>query len=132
LSGQALDLTVSLRQPVFVPESTRGLKVLELFKKTGIHMALVVDEYGVVQGLVTLNDILVEIVGDVSSADELENPQAVQREDGSWLLDGMLPVDEFLNFSTSTSCVESIEAAIRPGRFCDDAPRSYPHCHRSF
>lgn len=95
LSGQALDLTVSLRQPVFVPESTRGLKVLELFKKTGIHMALVVDEYGVVQGLVTLNDILVEIVGDVSSADELENPQAVQREDGSWLLDGMLPVDEF-------------------------------------
>lgn len=95
LSGQALDLTVSLRQPVFVPESTRGLKVLELFKKTGIHMALVVDEYGVVQGVVTLNDILVEIVGDVSSADELENPQAVQREDGSWLLDGMLPVDEF-------------------------------------
>lgn len=95
LSGQPLDLTVSLRQPVFVPESTRGLKVLELFKKTGIHMALVVDEYGVVQGLVTLNDILVEIVGDVSSADELENPQAVQREDGSWLLDGMLPVDEF-------------------------------------
>jgi len=84
-------MTVSLRQPVFV-ESTRGLKVLEF--KTGIHMALVVDEYGVVQE-VTLNDILVEIVGDVSSADELENPQAVQREDGSWLLDGMLPVDEF-------------------------------------
>ncbi|PSB29024.1 hemolysin family protein [Chlorogloea sp. CCALA 695] len=95
LSGEALDLTVSLRQPVFVPESTRGLKVLELFKQTGIHMALVVDEYGVIQGLVTLNDILVEIVGDVPSADELDDPQAVQREDGSWLLDGMLPVDEF-------------------------------------
>ena len=95
LSGQPLDLAISLRQPVFVPESTRGLKVLELFKQTGIHMALVIDEYGVVQGLVTLNDILVEIVGDVSSADELGNPQAVQREDGSWLLDGMLPVDEF-------------------------------------
>ncbi len=95
LSGEALDLTVSLRQPVFVPESTRGLKVLELFKQTGTHMALVVDEYGVIQGLVTLNDILVEIVGDVPSADELEDPQAVQREDGSWLLDGMLPVDEF-------------------------------------
>ncbi len=95
LSGEALDLTVSLRQPVFVPESTRGLKVLELFKQTGIHMALVVDEYGVIQGLVTLNDILVEIVGDVPSADELDDPQAVQREDGSWLLDGMLSVDEF-------------------------------------
>ena len=84
-----------MRQPVFVPESTRGLKVLELFKQTGIHMALVVDEYGVIQGLVTLNDILVEIVGDVPSADELDDPQAVQREDGSWLLDGMLSVDEF-------------------------------------
>ena len=95
LSGESLDLTVSLRQPVFVPESTRGLKVLELFKQTGIHMALVVDEYGVIQGLVTLNDILVEIVGDVPSADELDDPQAVQREDGSWLLDGMLSVDEF-------------------------------------
>ena len=95
LSGQQLDLTVSLRQPVFVPESTRGLKILEVFKQTGIHLALVVDEYGVIQGLVTLNDIMVEIVGDVPSAGELEEPQAVQREDGSWLLDGMLAVDEF-------------------------------------
>ena len=95
LSGQPLDLTVALRQPVFVPESTRGLKVLEMFKQNGTHVALVVDEYGVIQGLVTLNDVLEEIVGDVHSEDELEDPQAVQREDGSWLLDGMLAVDEF-------------------------------------
>ncbi|HEY9799204.1 MAG TPA: hemolysin family protein [Leptolyngbyaceae cyanobacterium] len=93
--GDALDLTVGLRQPVFVPESTRGLKVLELFKQTITHMALVVDEYGVIQGLVTLNDIMSEIVGDVPSADGEENPQAVQREDGSWLLDGMLAVEDF-------------------------------------
>jgi len=95
LSNQPLDLTVSLRQPVFVPESTRGLKVLEMFKQTGTHIALVVDEYGVIQGLVTLNDILIEIVGDVPSDDNQEEPQAVQREDGSWLLDGMLSIDEF-------------------------------------
>ncbi|WNN88780.1 hemolysin family protein [Gloeocapsopsis dulcis] len=95
LSNQPLDLTVSLRQPVFVPESTRGLKVLEMFKQTGTHIALVVDEYGVIQGLVTLNDILIEIVGDVPSDDDQEEPQAVQREDGSWLLDGMLSIDEF-------------------------------------
>ncbi len=93
--GEKLDLTIGLRQPVFVPESTRGLKVLELFKQTVTHMALVVDEYGVIQGLVTLNDIMSEIVGDVPSDDEEEDPQIVQREDGSWLLDGMLPVDEF-------------------------------------
>lgn len=95
LRGDALDLTVGLRQPVFVPESTRGLKVLELFKQTITHMALVVDEYGVIQGLVTLNDIMSEIVGDVPSADGEEEPQAVQREDGSWLLDGMLAVEDF-------------------------------------
>ncbi len=96
LSGQPLDLTVSLQQPLFVPESTRGLKVLELLKQTtGTHIAFVVDEYGVIQGLVTLNDIFEEIVGEVPSADEGEEPQAIRREDGSWLLDGMLPVEEF-------------------------------------
>jgi putative hemolysin len=95
LFGQPFDLTVSLRQAVYVPESTRGLKVLELFKQTGTHIMLVVDEYGITQGLVTLKDILEEIVGDVSSKEQLEEPQAVQREDGSWLLDGLLPIDEF-------------------------------------
>ncbi|MBP5974631.1 HlyC/CorC family transporter [Brasilonema sp. CT11] len=93
--GENLDLTVGLRQPVYVPESTRGLKVLELFKQTVTHMALVVDEYGVIQGLVTLNDVMIEIVGDVPSVDDQEDPQIVQREDGSWLLDGMLGVDHF-------------------------------------
>jgi putative hemolysin len=94
-SGEQLDLTVGLLQPVYVPESTRGLKVLELFKQTITHMALVVDEYGVIQGLVTLNDMMIEIVGDVPSIEDQEDPQIVQREDGSWLLDGMLAVDEF-------------------------------------
>jgi putative hemolysin len=96
LRNEPLDLTLELRQPVFVPESTRGLKVLELFKQTVTHMALVVDEYGVIQGLVTLNDIMSEIVGDVPAGPGQEEPQAVQREDGSWLVDGMLPVEEFL------------------------------------
>lgn len=95
-TDQPMDLTVGLRQPVFVPESTRGLKVLEMFKQTVTHMALVVDEYGVIQGLVTLNDILIEIVGDVPSVDDQNDPQVIQREDGSWLLDGMLAVDEFM------------------------------------
>jgi putative hemolysin len=95
-TGQPMDLTVGLRQPVFVPESTRGLKVLEMFKQTVTHMALVVDEYGVIQGLVTLNDILIEIVGDVPTVEGQEDPQVVQREDGSYLLDGMLAVDEFM------------------------------------
>ncbi|MFM6266929.1 MAG: transporter associated domain-containing protein, partial [Dolichospermum sp.] len=64
--------------------------------QTATHMALVVDEYGVIQGLVTLNDIMSEIVGDVPAGPGQEEPQAVQREDGSWLVDGMLGIEEFL------------------------------------
>jgi len=95
LTGQPLDLSASLRRPLFVPESTRGLKVLELFKQSSNQIALVVDEYGVIQGLVTVNDILVELVGDFPSIEDADEPEAVQREDGSWLLDGMLPVEDF-------------------------------------
>lgn len=95
LTGQQFDLSASLRRPLFVPESTRGLKVLELFKQSSNQIALVVDEYGVIQGLVTVNDILVELVGDLPSVEDEDEPQAVQREDGSWLLDGMLPVEDF-------------------------------------
>ena len=95
MAGKPADLKASLRRPLFVPESTHALKVLELFKQSGIHISLVVDEYGSIQGLVTLNDILEEVVGDIPSVEELEEPLAVQREDGSWLLDGMLPVNDF-------------------------------------
>lgn len=95
LDGQQLDLTKSLKKPVFVPESTRALKVLELFQQTGNQLAFVVDEYGVTQGLVTLTDIFQALVGDLPSAAELEEPQAIQREDGSWLFDGMLPIYQF-------------------------------------
>lgn len=94
LSGEPFDLTNSLEQPLFIPESTRGLKVLEQFQETGNHIALIVDEYGVIQGLVTLNDVLEAIVGDMPRFDESETPQIVQREDGSWLMDGVLTIDE--------------------------------------
>ncbi|MBF2050724.1 MAG: HlyC/CorC family transporter [Elainella sp. C42_A2020_010] len=89
------DLTDFLQQPLFIPESLWALKVLEMFQQTGMHIALVVDEYDVVQGLVTLNDILEAIVGDIPSVEEQNEPQAIPREDGSWLLDGMLPIEEF-------------------------------------
>jgi putative hemolysin len=93
--NEPMDLTIGLRHPVYVPEITPGLKVLELFKQTITYMALIVDEYGVIQGLVTLKDIMSEIVGDVPEELGEEEPQVVQREDGSWLLDGMLHIDEF-------------------------------------
>ncbi|MDX2214063.1 MAG: hemolysin family protein [Oculatellaceae cyanobacterium bins.114] len=95
LVGEPLDLITDLRQPLFVPESTRALKVLELFKQSGTHMALIVDEYGVTQGIVTLNDVMEVIIGDIPFADQPQESPAIQREDGSWLLDGMLPIDKF-------------------------------------
>ena len=92
LVGQPLNVKAALRQPLFVPESMPALRVLELFKKSEVHLAMVIDEHGGLQGLVTPHDILEAIVGELSMATE---PEILQREDGSWLIDGMLPVDEF-------------------------------------
>jgi putative hemolysin len=94
LAGDPIDLATLLRQPLFIPESTHALKVLELFKKSGTHIAMIVDEYGVIQGVVTLNDVMEVIIGDVPFADSPQEEGAIQREDGSWLLDGMLMIDE--------------------------------------
>jgi putative hemolysin len=95
VAGEPIDLTSTLLQPHIVPETMRALEILELFKASGIHITLVIDEYGVIQGLVTLTDILEAIVGDVPSVEEASEPPVVQREDGSWLVDGMLPIWEF-------------------------------------
>jgi putative hemolysin len=78
------------RPPIHIPETAFGSHALEMFRESKRELMLVVDEFGVVQGLVTLADILEEIVGAFEGG-----PQATQRQDGSWLLDGMLPNDEF-------------------------------------
>jgi putative hemolysin len=95
ISGQALDLQATMLQPLIVPESMPALKVLELFRQSRVHTALVIDEFGGLQGLVTVLDILESIVGDIPDEGEVVEPEIVQREDGSWLVDGRLPVDEF-------------------------------------
>jgi putative hemolysin len=94
LAGEPIDLASLLRQPLLIPETTHALRVLELFKQTGTHVAMIVDEYGVIQGIVTLNDVMEMIIGDIPSSDQEDEADAIQREDGSWLLDGMLPIDE--------------------------------------
>ena len=98
--SQELSLYEHIRTPVFVPKSMSGLRILELFKKAGTHIALVIDEYGGVLGLITINDILEHIVGDLPLADEPDEAMIVQREDGSWLVDGMLPVEELRELLT--------------------------------
>jgi putative hemolysin len=94
LAGSKVDLKENLRPPLFVPEALPALRLLEMFKKSRTHIALVVDEYGGVEGLVTLNDILEDLVGDVASVDMPEERQVYQRPDGSFLIDGKLQIDD--------------------------------------
>jgi putative hemolysin len=78
---------------VFVPETLTGMELLDHFRASGTQMVLVVDEYGEVQGLVTLHDVLESVTGEFTPPTE-EDAWAVQREDGSWLLDGLIPMPE--------------------------------------
>ncbi len=87
-----------LREPLFVPEAMTALELLDQFKKTRKHLAVVVDEFGGVVGIITPSDVLVSIVGDLPDIDESEEPKAIQREDGSWLLDGTISSEEIKDF----------------------------------
>ncbi|NTV11581.1 MAG: HlyC/CorC family transporter, partial [Zoogloea sp.] len=93
LKGGGIDLGVQLQEGVFVPETLNGMDLIDHFRASGSQMVLVIDEYGEVQGLVTLQDVLEAVTGEFVSADQ-EEAWAVQREDGSWLLDGLIPVPE--------------------------------------
>jgi putative hemolysin len=93
LDGRPIDLRAATRPPLYLPNTVSLLRVLEVFKTSGEPMALVVDEYGDLEGLVTLTDILEALVGDIPGAGEADQ-RVVRRDDGSWLLDGMLGLDE--------------------------------------
>ena len=95
LAGKKLDLHASLQQPAFVPRSMTALQVLDHIKRSGSHLVLVVDEYGGTEGLLTHHDVLEAIAGDMPFGKAPAESKVVQRPDGSWLLDGMLPVEEF-------------------------------------
>ena len=90
-----LNFEASTHQPLFVPRTITALEVLELLKSSGQHIALVVDEYGGIEGLLTHHDILEAIAGEIPFDAQSQDPKAVRRHDGSWLLDGMLSIDEF-------------------------------------
>ncbi|QDQ28716.1 HlyC/CorC family transporter [Chitinimonas arctica] len=93
LRGEKADFATHLQQVAYVPDTLTGMELLENFRTTSVQMALVIDEYGEIQGLVTLQDLLEAITGEFKSSDN-EDAWAVQREDGSWLLDGLIPIPE--------------------------------------
>lgn len=93
LRGEQPNLTQSLKPAVFVPESLTGMELLENFKDSGGQMVFVIDEYGEIQGIVTLHDMMEAITGEFKPQHQ-DDAWAVQRDDGSWLLDGLIPVPE--------------------------------------
>ena len=93
VQGEKMSLDTAQQPAVFVPESLTGMELLENFRATSSHVALVVDEYGEVQGLVTPQDLFEAIAGEFKTPSP-EDAWAVQRKDGSWLLDGLIPVPE--------------------------------------
>jgi putative hemolysin len=95
LGAKPLDLRSNLRPADFVPRSMTAFQVLEHIKASGSHIVLVIDEYGGIKGLLTHHDLLEAIAGDMPLGTKPAEPKAVQRKDGSWLLDGMLEIDEF-------------------------------------
>jgi putative hemolysin len=92
-SGETPALTDRLKPPVFVPETLSGMELLDHFRASGAELVFVVDEYGEVQGVITVRDVLEAITGEFATP-SAEDAWAVQREDGSWLLDGLIPVPE--------------------------------------
>jgi len=98
VEGDQFDIAKVMLQPLYLPESTPALVVLEKFRSTGIELAVIIDEYGGVLGLVSMNDILEAIVGDVVYPHKENEADVIQREDGSWLMDGMLQVDELKDY----------------------------------
>ncbi|QEL57185.1 HlyC/CorC family transporter [Chromobacterium paludis] len=97
LRGEAVDFTAELAQPLYVPATSSLMQLLEQFKQARSHSALVVDEYGELAGLVSINDVMEAIVGDIPAIGG-EDDEIVQREDGSWLMDGMVSPHQFREF----------------------------------
>lgn len=94
LAGRPFDLRGAVKPPLYVPSTVTALRALEIFKKSGAPLALVVDEYGDFEGVVTLHDILTSLVGDIAEPGDAGGQTVVKRDDGSWLVDGMVTVDE--------------------------------------
>jgi putative hemolysin len=95
LGGGPMKLGEVMQEPLFAPENARALQVLERFRETGVHLAGLLDEYGGIEGLVTSFDILEAIVGDIPTLAEIDHPPIIKRDDGSWLVDGLISIDDF-------------------------------------
>lgn len=91
----SVDIATAVKPPLFIPEALSAMQLLETFKKNRAELALVINEYGEIEGIVTLSDVLGALVGDVVAVDNQQDADCVQREDRSWLIDGGISFDRF-------------------------------------
>ena len=96
LRNEKIDFSKMVRTVNYFPETMSAYAALEKFKESKIHQGLVVDEYGSLVGIVTINDVFDALVGDISEHDGQISYEITEREDGSWLIDGQYPWDDFL------------------------------------
>lgn len=106
VSDDFLQFKHLMKPALFVPENNTAYQVMEKFKETKSHSCFIVDEYGSVQGMITLNDILEAIVGEIAGSEEEEGWEIMEREDGTYLTDAQIPFYNFLSHFEKTSLVE--------------------------
>ncbi|MDD2325158.1 MAG: hemolysin family protein [Alphaproteobacteria bacterium] len=132
LSGETLDIQAHMRPPLFVPDTTSVLRLLDMFRQSGQSLAVIIDEYGSVEGIVTAKDILEAIIGALPETGQESDEEPVQREDGSWLIDGMTPIDEVENIIGMKNLRDSGEFHTIAGFMIDKLgriPTSGDHFH---
>ncbi|WP_396168651.1 hemolysin family protein [Flavobacterium sp.] len=112
--NENFNLPEIMTEAPFMMEQTTAYKALEQFKNTGIHYALVSDEYGVFQGIITLNDILEALVGDASDFYK-DDFKLVEREDGTWLVDGHYSLHDFLTYFELDELINDYEVTTVSG-----------------
>jgi putative hemolysin len=94
IQHQALHLEKLLFDPLYIPEQAPALKVLEMFRKTKKHFGIVINEYGSMEGIITLHDLTENIMGDLPAPGDIDGPEVFQRDDGSYLMDGSMKVED--------------------------------------
>lgn len=133
MEGKNLNLEAASQKPLFVPETLPVLKLLEQYRESGTHVAVVVNEYGHTEGLVTLNDVLEGLVGDLPEPDELDSEYITQREDGTYLLDGLLEVEDLKDLLSLKALPREEEGDFRTlGGFVTSYMDRIPSASESF
>jgi len=133
LTNTPFNLLDLVTKPLLVPENTPATRMLEMVREAGVHEAMVIDEYGGLLGMATLFDILESIVGEIPSADDVDESEIVEREDGSYLLDGLLPIDELKEIMDVDGLPEEDKVGFQTvGGFVMNQFGSIPHVGQHF